>query len=185
MSQRSNYRWFINFLLFSITMINYIDRASIAYAIDLIAKDFQLNTKQMGLVLGAFGVGYAVTTILGGLAADYYGAKKTFGLSILLWAIAALFIAGSTGFMVLLGARVLLGLAEGPNFPALTRAISDWLSIKERTRALSFALLSVPASLALCGPVMSQLIVALGWRGGLFYFSRDCLSVDSLMVMVF
>ena len=80
--KRSNFRWLVVTLLFLITFINYIDRASISYAIDNIAKDFHLSEWEVGIVLGAFGVGYVFTTFLGGIAADKFGAKKTLMVSI-------------------------------------------------------------------------------------------------------
>jgi sugar phosphate permease len=73
MKNNSHFRWVIIFLLFAITIINYIDRASISYAIWKIAPLFHLNNGQIGLILGAFGIGYVVTTFLGGIAVDLYG----------------------------------------------------------------------------------------------------------------
>lgn len=168
---RSHFRWVIVTLLFSITLINYIDRASISYAVDSIAKEFHLSDWEIGLVLGAFGIGYVFTTFLGGIAADKYGAKRTMAVSIFFWGIGSLFTGLATGFFLVFLSRIILGLAEGPNFPAMTRAISDWLSEKERNLALSLALISVPIALALGGPVVSQLIVAFSWRGAYYFLT--------------
>jgi MFS transporter, ACS family, hexuronate transporter len=161
---KSNFRWLIVGLLFLITLINYIDRASIAYAIDMMTRVLHLSDQQIGLILGAFGAGYAVTTGLGGIAADKFGAKKTLIASIFLWGLATLFTGLANGFMMVFIARLLLGVAEGPTFPALTRSISDWLSEKERARALSFALIAVPISLGLSGPIVSHLFLSFSWR---------------------
>ena len=168
---RSNFRWVIVTLLFLINFINYVDRASIAYAIDTIALEFHLTEWQIGLVLGAFGVGYVVTTFLGGIAADKFGAKLTLTVSIFFWGIGSLCTGVAVGFVMVFLSRIILGLAEGPNFPAMTRAISDWLSEKERNRALSFALISVPVALALGGPIMSHLIVSFSWRGAYYFLT--------------
>ncbi|MCX7117358.1 MAG: MFS transporter [Legionellales bacterium] len=166
--QRTSFRWWIVALLFFITWVNYIDRASIAYAIDGMALAFHWSSSDIGLILGAFGLGYVVTTLLGGIAADRYGAKRTLTLSVLFWGIASLLMGISTGFFMVFVARIILGVAEGPNFPALTRTVSDWLSEEERSRALSFSLVSVPLALALGGPIVTQLIAAFSWRGAYF-----------------
>jgi len=63
---RSRYRWFIVFLLFAITVVNYIDRAALSYAIPLIHRDLGLSPAETGGILGAFGLGYAITTLIGG-----------------------------------------------------------------------------------------------------------------------
>ena len=170
-ANRSSFRWIIVALLFIITLINYIDRASISYAIHDITKDFNLIESQIGLVLGAFGVGYCITTFLGGIAADKYGAKLTFVVAIFFWSIGSLFTGLASGFFMVFIARIILGLAEGPNFPALTRAVSNWLSDSERNRALSLALISVPVSLAIGGPIVTQLILTLTWRGTYYFLT--------------
>ena len=61
--------------------------------------------------------------------------------------------------------RILLGVAEGPNFPCMNRGIADWLSSRERAIALSNSLVAVPLALAIGAPVVTQLIIHVGWRG--------------------
>ena len=169
--RKTNFRWIIVALLFSIILINYIDRAAIAYSINSMVKEFHWTNNKIGLVLGAFGIGYALTTFLGGVAADWFGAKVTLALAVFFWGIPSIIIGVSTGFFMVFGARIILGLAEGPNFPAMTRAISDWLPEQERSRALSFALISAPLALALGGPIVSQLILYFSWRGAYFFLA--------------
>ena len=70
---RTRYRLFIIFLLFAITVVNYIDRAAISYAIPLIQRDLGLSPADTGTILGAFGIGYALSTLIGGFAVDRYG----------------------------------------------------------------------------------------------------------------
>lgn len=164
----THFRWTIVALLFLITIVNYIDRSSIGYAIDIIAEEFSLSSKAIGLILGAFGLGYIFTTFIGGIAADKYGAKRTLLISTLFWGVATVLTGLANGFIIMFMSRMILGLAEGPNFPGMTRAISDWLPETERNRALSYALISVPLSLAIGGPIASQLILLFTWRGTYF-----------------
>jgi MFS transporter, ACS family, hexuronate transporter len=161
---RTRYRWFIIFLLFAITAVNYIDRSAISYAIPGIQRDLGLSPADTGIILGAFGLGYAITTLFGGFAVDRYGARAVLTVAAILWSlsIGATGLAGS--FAMLYAARVLLGVSEGPNFPALTGAVSHWLSPHERATALANALLAVPLALAVGGPVVTQLIGWFDWR---------------------
>ena len=161
---RTRYRWFIIFLLFAITAVNYIDRSAISYAIPGIQRDLGLSPADTGIILGAFGLGYAITTLFGGFAVDRYGARAVLTVAAILWSlsIGATGLAGS--FAMLYAARVLLGVSEGPNFPALTGAVSHWLSPHERATALANALLAVPLALAVGGPIVTQLIGWFDWR---------------------
>ncbi|OGT36668.1 MAG: MFS transporter [Gammaproteobacteria bacterium RIFCSPHIGHO2_12_FULL_38_14] len=165
---KTHFRWIVVSLLFFITIVNYIDRSSISYAVDVLAKEFHFTNTDIGLILGAFGVGYVFTTVIGGILVDRYGARRTLFGSIFTWAIALLLTAFSTGFGMLVAARMLLGFAEGPGFPGVTRAVSDWLSARERARALSYALMAVPVGLAIGAPLVSELIIQFTWRGMFF-----------------
>ena len=170
----SRFRWFVVFLLFAITVVNYVDRAAISYAVPLIERDLKLSPTDTGAILGAFGLGYAITTLAGGFAVDRYGARLVLTVAALLWSLSIGATALASGFAVLYAARVLLGVSEGPNFPAMTGAVSHWLSPQERATALGNALLAVPLALAIGGPIVTQLLAWLDWRatfGVLFVLS--------------
>ncbi len=162
--RRTRYRWFVVFLLFAITVVNYIDRAAISYAISAIQRELGLSAVQIGGVLGAFGLGYAVTTLIGGFAVDRYGARLVLTVAALLWSLSIGATALASGVAMLYAARVLLGVSEGPNFPGLTGAVSHWLSPHERATALGNALLAVPLALAIGGPIVTGLLGWLDWR---------------------
>ena len=161
---RTKYRWFIVFLLFAITVVNYIDRSAISYAIPAMQRDLGLSPADTGTILGAFGLGYAITTLIGGFAVDRYGARMVLTVAAILWSLSIGSTALASGFAVLYAARVLLGVSEGPNFPALTGAVSHWLSPHERATALGNALFAVPLALAIGGPIVTQLLGWLDWR---------------------
>ncbi len=161
---RDRFRWAIVFLLFAITVVDYIDRSAIAFAVPEIEQELGLSASAIGLILGAFGLGYAATTFLGGLAVDRVGAKAVLTGAVLLWVLAIGATGLATGFAMLYVARVALGVAEGPSFPAVTVAVRRWLPARERASALSGALVAVPLALALGAPAISQLIDAIGWR---------------------
>lgn len=160
----TRFRWFIVFLLFAITIVNYIDRAAISYAIPVIQRELGFSATESGAILGAFGLGYALTTLLGGFAVDRWGARLVLTIAAVLWSLSIGMTALAAGVVTLYAARVLLGVSEGPNFPALTGAVTHWLSPHERATALGNALLAVPLALAVGGPVVTQLLAWLDWR---------------------
>ena len=51
-SKPSFYRWVIIALAFLITLVNYMDRSAIAYAIKPIKAEFGFDDASMGLILG-------------------------------------------------------------------------------------------------------------------------------------
>ncbi|HEY3859425.1 MAG TPA: MFS transporter [Gammaproteobacteria bacterium] len=162
---RTRFRWVVIALIFFITMVNYVDRSALSYAVHDIALEFGMDAGLVGRILGAFGLGYIVTTFFGGIWADHYGARKTLFFASLVWSVSIGMTGLATGFVMLYLARIGLGLAEGPNFPALNRAVADWLSSRERAIALSNSLVAVPLALAVGAPIVTQLIIHVGWRG--------------------
>ena len=174
MAAKGGFRWFVIALLFYITVANYIDRSAIAFAISDIKAELGLGPSEIGLILGAFGLGYAITTFLGGIAVDRWGARAVLLVAAVLWT-ASIGVTGfAGGFLTLYVARTVLGVAEGPNFPALTGAVSRWLAPHERAIALGNTLVAVPLALAIGAPVVTQLIHAFGWRG--MFFALTALS---------
>ena len=163
-AQMSRFRWTIILLLFLINTINYIDRSAIAFAAHVIQGEFGLSSSQLGLVLGAFGIGYLLTTFPGGYVADRIGARITFAAAVVLWSIAIGWTGLATGFVMLYAARIMLGLAEGPSFPAHSRIVERWLPPQERATAVAVALLAIPLALAVGAPLATFLISAFGWR---------------------
>ncbi|WP_310618981.1 MFS transporter [Flexibacterium corallicola] len=151
-------------LLFVITIINYLDRSSISYAMPLIKNLFGLSTGQTGLILGAFGIGYILTSLIGGFFVDLFGAKRSFLVIVLLWSLAIGWTGASIGFAMMFASRILLGLAEGPSFPAITNAIGHQTGSLTSASRLSGALVAVPLSLALGGPLVSLILVYFDWR---------------------
>src|SRR5207249_2065933 len=63
-------RWTIVFLLFTASLINYFDRATVSFALPLIAADFNLDAAGKGLLSSAFFWSYALMQIPMGLLAD-------------------------------------------------------------------------------------------------------------------
>ncbi len=160
----TRFRFFVIFLLFTITVVNYIDRAAISFSIPLMEKTLGLSKADEGAILGAFGIGYAFTTLLGGAAVDRWGARGVLGVAALLWSCAIGLTGVATGFAALYAARVLLGVAEGPGFPVMIGAVTRWLPPARHATAMGYALISVPLALAIGGPVVTHLLALFGWR---------------------
>src|SRR5262249_32465483 len=157
-------RWFIMLLAFLATIINYMDRSALSYAITPLQITFKLSNADFGLIASGFGIGYMVMTFLGGIIVDKWGAHKTWSVSAFLWSIVCGLLVAVTGFWMLYILRILLGITEGPAFPALTRVATDWLPTSQRARALAIGLCAVPFASVIGAPLISNLILYFGWR---------------------
>ncbi len=160
----TSYRWIVVVLSFIIIIINYMDRTAISYAVKPLKSEFGLNNTSFGLIGAAFSIGYIFMTLVGGIIVDRWGARKCWSGAALAWSICTGLLAACTGFAHLFALRVMLGITEGPCFPAMTRMITDWLPITERARALAICLAAVPLASVVGAPLISQLVANLGWR---------------------
>ncbi len=159
-----HYRWLIVGISFFAIIINYLDRSALSYAIGPLRETYGLTNTDFGLIASGFGIGYLIMTVVGGVLVDHYGARKVWSGSAIAWSIACALLALSTGFWWFFIFRIILGVAEGPNFPAFTRMNADWLPVSERGRTLAIGLAAVPFASVLGAPFISHLIVTLGWR---------------------
>jgi MFS family permease len=164
-TQRSTrYRWLIAGLIFFITLVNFVDRSAISFVIGPLKKEFGFTDTQFGMILSAFGLGYVLLTALGGWLVDRYGTRLVWPLAATLWSLCVAFLGLAGGLWGFITLRFLLGVSEGPHFPAVTRSVSDWLPASERARALSLSLLGIPISSVVGAPITSYLVADFGWR---------------------
>src|ERR1043165_2916299 len=100
-------RWTIVGLLFTASMINYFDRATISFALPLISTELHLGPEAKGVLLSAFFWSYALMQIPMGLLADRVNLRWLYAGAFTLWSVAQGLIGFSTGLASLIALRVL------------------------------------------------------------------------------
>ncbi|KAA9157912.1 MFS transporter [Amycolatopsis acidicola] len=151
-------------LILVVTAINYLDRTILSVAMPSIKEEFGLTGTEQGALLSAFSWAYVVCQIPGGWLLDRYGAKITYGWSILLWSLSTCAIAAARGFAGFLGLRVALGVAEAPSFAGNNKLVTAWFPSKERARATAVYNAGNFVGLALFLPLLAWLVASYGWH---------------------
>ncbi|OZI34628.1 MFS transporter [Bordetella genomosp. 10] len=157
-------RLWIYLFLFTLTLINYIDRVSMSIGASALKQEFDISPVQMGYLFSSFTWLYFIALIPMGYLVGRYGPKRVNGYGIGLWSLATGFTAIATGYASLLAFRLAMGLGEATTYPAGARVIRDWMPAKERglaTAVFHSGSLVGPAVGALC---FGWLITVLGWR---------------------
>lgn len=95
--KKTSVRWFIVFMLFLVTSINYADRATLSITGDSVQHDLGLDSVAMGYVFSAFGWAYVIGQLPGGWLLDRFGSKTIIALSIFFWSFFTL-LQGAIGF---------------------------------------------------------------------------------------
>lgn len=151
-------------LIALVTVINYIDRSAISFAIRPIEESLGITNTDYGWIAGAFGIGYISMAVLGGRLVDRFGPLSVWAVSAVSWSIVTMAMGFAQGFTSLLILRILLGVAEGSHFPCLLRTITDWLPASWRARSMTMSLLGVPVASVIGAPFLSWLIDAFNWH---------------------
>jgi sugar phosphate permease len=151
-------------LLYLAFCISYIDRAAISIALGQIGKDFDLQASDLGIVISAFFLGYAVMQVPGGWLADRIGSKSVVIATIAMWSLFTVTTGLAWSLLSLIAIRFIFGIAEGGFPPASVKAIAELFS-REASPKMSALLMSSNYAGSMVAPlVMAPLIIWLGWR---------------------
>ena len=151
-------------LLFLAGAVNFFDRSSLAVANTTVRAEMHLSGTQMGWLLTAFSLAYGLCQLPLVSLLHRYGARPVLGAGLAVWSLAQLLTGFVPGLRSFLALRVLLGAGESPFYPAGVQAVRDWFSPVARGKATGVLNTSQTIGLAAAPPVLSWLILRVGWR---------------------
>ncbi len=158
--------WFIMALYF----LAILDRGNISFAALSMNKALGLNASMFGIAVGVMYFTYALFEIPSNLLLARFGARATLTRIAVLWGIATLLMAFTTGPATLYLFRGLLGFAESGLFPGVMLMLSLWFPFAYRARYNAMFNYAVPISYV-CASLISGAILELdgtlgiaGWK---------------------
>jgi MFS transporter, ACS family, D-galactonate transporter len=167
------------------TLLNYVDRSVMGVAQPAIARELTISPEMMGLIFSAFSWTYALAQIPGGIVLDRLGSRLTYALSLALWSLATVLHAAMNSVAGLFGARLALGLAEAPCFPANSRILSTWFPQTERARANGVYSVGQYVGLGFMIPVLTWITAQWGWRALFLLFGGAGLAFALLWYLLY
>lgn len=162
------FRWVICGLLFLATTINYMDRQVIGILKPTLMTDLRWNEIDYSNVVFAFQAAYAIGYAGGGWFMDRVGVRFGYAVAVLVWSLAAMghaLVRTVAGFSV---ARMVLGLAEGGNFPVAVKTISEWFPKRERALAIGIFNSGTNVAVVLTPLFVPWLTAHWGWPTAFF-----------------
>ena len=155
-------RWWIGGLLFASTVINYIDRQTLALLAPYLKQDYHwTNTDYANIVIG-FRVAYSIGQTLSGRLLDRIGTRRGLTFSVLWYSLVSILTSLARGFYSFATFRFLLGAGESANWPGATKAVSEWFP--KRERGLATALFDSGSSVG--GAIAPFIVLAVYFRWG-------------------
>jgi len=157
-------RGWISVFLFTLAMINYVDRVALSVAAKSIADEFGLSPVAMGYLFSSFLWTYLLFLIPMGILVDRFGSKTINAAGIALWSAATMMTGAAWSYASLVATRLAMGIGEASTFPAGGRVVREWIPAGERGLTNAIFMAGTQA-----GPAVGALLVAwilshLGWR---------------------
>jgi MFS family permease len=144
--------------------IMYLDRVNISAAASSLKSHFQLTNTEMGLAFSAFSWAYLASVLFGGWGARKYGARVSLLVCVIIVGIGTIFTGLVGGLGSLFVARLLVGLGEGPAFPAATQAMRNWYPAHRFGYIQGITHSASRLGAAIAPPVVAWIIVLSDWR---------------------
>jgi predicted MFS family arabinose efflux permease len=152
------------FILFSLNLLNYIDRQVLYSVFPLLKTELMLTDLQLGTLASVFMVVYMCYAPLVGYFADRTPRPRWIAASALMWSAATLFCATAKNYLSLLLARGFIGIGEGGFTTIAQPFLAEKYPQEKRATALALFGLALSAGSALgylLGGVIGQ---HWGWK---------------------
>ena len=128
-------RWWIGGLLFASTVINYIDRQTLSVLAPYLKLEYHWTNSDYANLVIAFRVAYTIGQSVFGRMIDRVGTRRGLTLTVIFYSIVSMATSLARGFRSFIAFRFLLGAGESANWPAATKAVSEWFLKTERALA--------------------------------------------------
>lgn len=157
-------RWWIGGLLFASTVINYIDRQTLSNLAPFLKRDYGWTNTDYAYLIIAFRVAYSVGQTACGRLVDRLGTRRGLTLSVIWYSLVSMLTSLAGGFYSFAAFRFMLGIGESANWPAATKAVSEWFP--KRERGLATALFDSGSSIgaAIAPYIVLGIYFRWGWR---------------------
>ena len=149
----------------------FFDRNAVNYLAPYLVRDLGINNTQVGLLGSVLALSWAVSALVVGRWSDAVGVRKPFLIGILLIFSACSILSGlATSFTMLLAARLIMGIAEGPLMPICLAIMTVESSPKRRGLNIGIvqSLFSSLLGAAIAPLVLVQLAEWFNWRIAFF-----------------
>jgi ACS family hexuronate transporter-like MFS transporter len=131
-------RWWIAAVLFASTIINYLDRQTLSLLAPFLKVQYHWTNTDYAYIVISFRVAYTIgQTVLGRLM-DKLGTRRGLTLTVAWYSLISALTTFASGIYSFSLFRFLLGAGESANWPAATKAVSEWFPKQERALATAF-----------------------------------------------
>lgn len=161
----TGYQRIIFLIIATAWLFDSMDLAAMTFLLGSIKTDLGLTTAQAGFLAGASFIGMFFGASIAGLAADRFGRKPVFQLSMIIWGLGSLLCGLSTGYNDLVIYRIILGVGMGMELPVALAMVSEFIPAKERGKYTAILEGFLPVGYVCAGILIFFTLPLISWRG--------------------
>jgi putative MFS transporter len=136
-----------------------------SFVAPMLAKDWDLGSGEIGLVISSAIFGMMAGTYLFGMLADRFGRRVVFQATVALFSIVTALSSFASGLLLLVAGRFIAGLGLGGSIPVETAVLSEFTPARHRTRLMALWAISLPVGGLVAPLCVAVLPAEFGWRG--------------------
>lgn len=174
------------FILFSVNLLNYMDRYTVAGVLLDVQDFYGLNMKEAGLIQTAFICSYMVLAPIFGYLGDRYNRRYILTAGVFLWSVTTFLgsLVPPGGFGLFLLLRGLVGIGEASYSTIAPTIIADLFAKSRRSKMLAVFYFAIPVGSGLGYIVGSEVAKAFGhWQWALRITPILGLGCDALIFL--
>ena len=160
----SHLRWWIAAILFLSTIINYLDRQTLSLLAPYLKLQYHWTNTDYAYLVIAFRIAYAIGQTVFGRLMDRIGTRRGLTLTVACYSLVSLLTPLARGLYSFAFFRFLLGAGESANWPAATKAVSEWFPKQERGLATAFFDSGSSVGGAIAPFIVLSIYFRWGWR---------------------
>jgi MFS transporter, ACS family, hexuronate transporter len=157
-------RWWIAAVLFASTVINYVDRQTLSLLAPFLKVQYHWSNTDYADIVIAFRVAYAIGQSLFGRLMDRIGTRRGLTFTVAWYSLVSVLTPLASGLYSFGLFRFLLGGGESANWPAATKAVSEWFPKQERALATAFFDSGSSVGGAIAPFIVLSIYFHWGWR---------------------
>nr|WP_242538488.1 MFS transporter [Trinickia acidisoli] len=141
-----------------------VDLATMTFVLGSIKSEFGLSSAQAGMLGSASFAGMALGALCSGAAADRFGRKPVFQISMIVWGVGSYLCSTATDATSLGIFRLVLGIGMGMELPIAQTMLSEFIPTKCRGRYLAMMDGNWPLAFICAGLLSYYVLDTHGWR---------------------
>lgn len=158
--------WIVTITLMLFMFVNFADKIVVGIVGVELQRDLGISSAQFGLMQSVFFWPFAIGAVVLGMLGGRVNSKWLLSALVAVWVLSLIPLTGlfPVTFVILLGARMLLGFAEGPAAALSQQIAHTWFVPKRRSLPSSVVIMGASMGPLVAAPALTWVMQRFGWN---------------------